>query len=551
MDFISFKEIESQVDSDVLENIKSQCYERVFSRSELKIVGKTKTGTRYRSTNIYETVFNEDKYKRIVRQYFIEHIHQKETKPSKKESKKEQNKTTKTKITKRKKKEIGKNITQREFFEHIFRDLFDNKRGEEDKKGRRIYLKSFIFDIDKELKLINERKVVSNVEKAIAYGKKCGYFTPSLFISHKFFTKEMLALLGVIVLDFDLDKANVVMTKEQVHKYIKKKLKVEPSMIWDTSTEGNFQACIRIKPMVGTPKSVHLYEQIVKEMIRKLGNVCDASAFEANHIFAIGRNNIRTGKYIRFYNETIHDINEFRWLLDERDKRRKKEQKVVNFKEESILRHPAIDALLTGKNIKFRDHGCFTAALVLRFLGKDELEAETHLLSNWLGNVNNESYDHKFTEREVLKCVKHAYSGRYRSFLSSWVETCTGIECNLRGYFRTTYIKTGAYNTDSKERILEYLRKNDGIVESNAPLLAEELGLSKKTLERLLPQMRKDNKIHYETVIGKGKKTTYTLVEQIELIPTIDIEEFKPTIQRVEEIGYLEQIMNDFVSLRV
>lgn len=550
MDFISFKEIESQVDSDVIENIKSQCYERVFSRSELTTVGKTKTGTRYRSRNIYETVFNEDKYKRIVRQYFIDHIHQKEVKPLKKESKKEQNKTTKKTPTKRKKKEIGKNITQREFFEHIFRDLFENRRGEEDKKGRRIYLKSFLFDIDKELKLINEQKVVSSVEKAIDYGKKCGYFTPSLFISHKFFTKEMLALLGVIVLDFDLDKANVVMTKEQVHKYIKKKLKVEPSMIWDTSTEGNFQACIRIKPMVGTPKSVHLYEQIVKEMIRKLGNVCDATTFEANHIFAIGRNNIRTGKYIRFYNETIHDINEFRWLLDERDKRRKKEQKVVNFKEESILRHPAIDALLTGKNIRFRDHACFTAALVLRFLGKDEIEAETYLLTNWLGNVNNERYDHKFTEREVMKCVRHAFSGKYKSFHSSWVETCTGLECNLRGYFKSTYQKTGAYVTDTKERFVEYLKKNNGVITATKQEIADIIGVTKRSLERLLPQMRKNNELQYETFLGKGKQTTYVLVEQMQLIPVIDIEEFKTTIERVEEIGYLEEIMNDFVSLR-
>lgn len=550
MDFISFKEIESRVDSDVIECIKNDCYERVFSHSELTKTGKTKTGTRYRSLNIYKTVFNEDKYKRIVRRYFIEHIQQEEKKPSKRESKKEQNETTKKTPTKRKKKEIGKNITQREFFEHIFRDLFDNRRGEEDKKGRRIYLKSFLFDIDKELKLINEQKVVSNVEKAIDNGKRCGYFTPALFISHKCFTKEMLSLMGVIILDFDLDKASVVMSKEQVYKYIKKKLKVEPAMVWDTSTEGNFQACILIEKMVGTPKSIHLYEQIVQEMIRKLGDVCDKSTWESNHIFAIGKNNDRTGKHIRFYSDTVHNINEFRWLLDERDKRKKKEQKVVNFKEESILRHPAIEALLSGK-VSWRDHACFTAALVLRFLGKDELEAETYLLTNWLGNVNNEKYDHSFTEREVLKCVKHAYSGRYRSFHSIWVETCTGIECNLRGYFRTTYVKTGAYITDSKERILEYLRKNNGIVESNAPLLAEELGLSKKTLERLLPQMRKNNKIHYETVIGKGKKTTYTLVEQVELIPTIDIEEFKPTSQRVEEIGYLEQIMNDFVSLRV
>ncbi|WP_220785141.1 hypothetical protein, partial [Bacillus sp. BML-BC021] len=71
-------------------------------------------------------------------------------------------------------------------------------------------------------------------------------------------------------------------------------------------------------------------------MIRKLGDVCDKSAFESNHIFSIGKNNIRTGKYTRFYSDAVHSINEFRSLLDERDKRNKREHQVVNFQEENI-----------------------------------------------------------------------------------------------------------------------------------------------------------------------------------------------------------------------
>ncbi|HDR7220631.1 TPA: hypothetical protein QCW55_005637 [Bacillus cereus] len=553
MDFISFKEIESQVSDDVLEHIKNDCYERVFSHSELTKIEKTKTGTRYRSLNVYKTVFNENKYTRLVRQYFIEHIHQEEVKPSKKtskkEAKKEQNKVSKTKIKKRKKKEIGKNITQREFFEHIFRDLFDNRRGEEDTKGRRIYLKSFFFDMDKELRLINEQKVASNLEKAIAHGRKYGHFTPALFISHRFFTKEMLSLLGVIVLDFDLDKTGIFMTKEQLYKHIKTMLQVEPAMIWDTSTKGNYQAAILIEKMVGTPKSIHLYEQIVKEMIHKLGDICDKSAWESNHSFAIGRNNIREGKYIRFYSNEVHSINKFRWLLDERDQRRQKETKVIDFKEVSIRKHPAITALLEG-DVYWRDHACFTAALVLRFLGKDEIEAETFLLTRWLSKVNNANYDHPFTEREVLKCTKHAYSGNYRSFHSSWVEICTGLECNLKGYFRPTYESKGIYQTDTKDLFVAFMKKNNGFYIGTKKSLAEELGVKYETLKKIIENMRKENELSYPTVRGQGKQTPFTLIEKAASIPVISIEEFKTTTQRINEIHDLETIVNDLVSLQ-
>ncbi|GAB6484415.1 hypothetical protein [Bacillus cereus] len=527
---LTFEEIEQQIDVVLLEEFKKQSTKKVFSHSELTLVQKTKHGKRYKSTNIYTYEVHKEEYKKLVREHYMQ-------------LQKEQQK----KDSKKRKKEKGKNITQREFFELIFRDHFDHRKGEKDKKGRRIYLKSFLFNINKETKIIDEKTVVRSSDKAIEKAKKFNYFTPNMFISHKFFSKEMLSLLGVIVLDFDLDKVGVVMTKEELRDYIKKKLKQEPTMIWDTTTPGNYQACFLIKPMVARPKSVHLYEQVVKEMIYTLGEVCDEAPFEANHIFSIGRNSNRTNRHIRFYNNKEHDIKQsFKWLLNERDKRREKNQPVVDFKVESFRRHPAIKALFNGE-VRWRNHACFTLALVLRFLGKDELEAETFITCEWLPKVNTIEYDHVFTEREAQHCTKHAYSGNYRNFHSKWIETVTGIECNLRGYFRfVPYVAKGIYNTDTKDRFMEFMEKNNNVYVGTQSEIAEMLNVKVETLKKIMQTMRKDNELDYPTVRGKGKQTTFTLVEeskQEEMIPIIDLEPYTNIEEQLEAIEELEGIM--------
>lgn len=528
---LTFEEIEQQIDVALLEEFKKQSTKKVFSHNEVTFVEQTKHGKRYKSTNIYKYEVHKEEYKKLVREHYMKMQQEQQKKDSKK-----------------RKREKGKNITQRKFLEHIFRDHFDHRRSEMDKKGRRIYLKSFMFNINKETQVIDEKTVVRSSDKAIEKAKKFNYFTPNMFISHKFFTKEMLSLLGVIILDFDLDKVGVVMTKEELCNHLKKKLKHEPAMIWDTTTPGNYQGCYLIQPMVGTPKSVHLYEQVVKEMIHKLGNICDEAPFEANHIFSIAKNSNKTNQHVRFYNDEVHDIKKsFRWLLNERDKRRAKSQPVIDFKTESFKKHPAIRALFDAK-VKWRNHACFTLALVQRFLGKDELETENFMICEWLPKLNSMDYDHPFTEREIMHCVKHAYSGNYKCFHSTWIEIVTGIECNLRGYFRyTPYVATGAYKMDTKDRFLEYLKKNNGVIESNVPELVEILGASKRTLERLLPQLKKQGKIQYETVLGAGKKTKYVLVEQQELLPVIDLEPYRKIEEQMQAIDELNEILEGII----
>lgn len=528
-----FKEIEKRVDPMIREFIKEHCYETVFDRTEIKEIGKTAIGTRYSSKYIYKKVFNEQEYKSMVRAYYLREIEPLEKKEKQK----------------RKKKELGTNITQEEFFQVIFREHFDHRRGEKDNKGRRIYLRSFLANIDAENHLIENFSAVTHIEKVIKQAKKYGYFTPNMFISHKFFTKEMLSLLGVIVLDFDLDSANMIMTKEEVYKYIKKKLNVESAMIWDTKTKGNYQAAILIHSMTGTPKSVHLYEQIVKEMCFKLGPMVDAACVNANHLFSIGQNNKRKGRLTRKYGETVYNIDDFRWLLLERDERRRKENpsKVMDFTKEAVRRHPAIKALFEAENITWRDHACFTLGLVMRFLGYSQEECENYILSVWQPKVDNLSvYGEHFTTREATKCIRHAYSDRYKCFHSHWVEVCTGMDCNLRGYFRFVNQNKGIYVTDTEERLKAFLRENNGVFEGKIADIVEKLSVKRRTLELWIENLRNNGELHYETKRGRGAKTTFILQESVkEMEMVIDMDDYKPIEEEMFQIFELEEAMKE------
>jgi hypothetical protein len=528
---VLFKEIEKRVDLMIREFIKDHCYETVFDRTEIKEIEKTAAGTRYSSKYIYKKVFNEQEYKSMVRAYYLREIEPLERKEKQKRNKKER----------------GTNITQEEFFQVIFREHFDHRRGEKDKQGRRIYLRSFLANIDSENHLIENSISATHIEKVIKQAKKYGYFTPNMFISHKFFTKEMLSLLGVIVLDFDLDSVNMVMTKEEVYNYIKKKLNIEPSMIWDTKTKGNYQVAILINSMTGTPKSVHLYEQVVKEMCCKLGSMVDAACVNANHLFSIGQNNKRKSRLTRKYNETIYSIDDFRWLLLERDERRRKENpsKVMDFTKEAVRRHPAIKALFEADAINWRDHACFTLGLVMRFLGYSQEECENYIRSVWQPKVDNLSvYGEHFTTREATKCIRHAYSDRYKCFHSHWVEVCTGIDCNLRGYFRFVNQNKGIYQTGNKKKLTAFLKANEGVFEGTREELAIASGINYKTLDRIVGELKKSNELHYETIKGAGNKTVYALQEAVkESEMVIDMDDYKSIDEEMYQIFELEEAM--------
>lgn len=470
---LTVHDVERLVHPDILGYLRDRSMEMQVT-TRLEEVRKSKAGTRYISKTICNgREMNQKKYKSLLIQYYKTHIEP------------ELEKENAIKVPK----DTGKNITQSEFFELIFRDNFEHRRGEIDAKGRRIYLKSFLFNIDHIKKVVNEKKVVRNLEKVLKRMKNYNYFTPNLFISHKFFSKEMLSLLGVIILDIDLDTAGVVMTKRELRRYIHKKLKVEPNLIWDTKTPGNYQVAFLIQNMTGTPKSVHLYESIVKEMIYQLGEFCDPSCASAAHIFSIPKNNKQKKRFVRKYHEEVFSINDFRWLLHERDKRREDENdnKVLDFSYEQMMRHEAIRKLHDG-DVSFRNHAAFTLALLYYATNKTQEECENFMYSVWSKTVT-EKGDHSFTDRELQHCIKHAYSGKYSGPSSKWISIVTGVD--FKYSIRRPNVNKGIYKMGNKQQFVQYLIENGGVIKSTQPELSEILGINIKTLKRILPELRK------------------------------------------------------------
>lgn len=526
------EEMEGYLDSAVIDYIKDHCYVKTFVTKQIKEIGTDNKGNKhYKSSNIYKKQLDKAKYESLVLQTFVSTILPDLEKETKKKD--------------RKKREIGRNITQREFFETLFRDLFDHRKNETDGKGRKINVRSFLVNIDTDTKMVENKVATHSLQHLFSKIKKYEFFTPGMFISHQFFTKEMLTLLGVIVLDFDLDSQGIFMSKEELYHHIEETLKVPPAMIWDTKTRGNYQACLLIQPMTGTPASVHLYEQVVKEMNQKL-KISDMACSQANHVFRIGKNDSRHQKFVRKYNENVYSINTFRWLLHERDERRRKEQashnKVLDFSLQAVKRHPAVQALFEGQIVGWRDHACFTLALVMRFLGYSQDECENFILSEWQPKVDNrQEYGHAFTTREASKCVKNAFSDRYKSFHSKWIEIVTGIECDLKGYIRVPYQAKGIYVTDTEERIKEFLRQQDNFYEGKIQDFVEALSVKRRTVEEVLYKLRQAGDVEYQTKRGKGAKTVFRLTEEKQLqwetvIETNSIETIDEELLKIAEL---------------
>jgi hypothetical protein len=473
-----------------LDYIKDQCYERKCIDKKLELIEENESGKKYRSSLYYQDVLKLKLYAQKVRQYFIS-------------------------IMPKQKNRQGTKISQKEAFEILFRDAFNHRTNEVDRIGKKRRNYVSLANICPEKKVISGRiKSVATMEQLLKHARGFGYFTPNMFYKYQARNKSELRHLVSIVLDFDLDTRCIVMSKDELHDFIVERIKVAPNLIWDTKTNGNYQASINIEIMPGMDKSVNLYEQIMKELAVKLEYV-DEACLTAEHYFSKPVNN--DGRSITMYHKNTISIDDFRWVLRDRDIRRKEESKskIVEFSHEAIRRHEAIYALFNAEIVEGRrNNACFTLALVMRHLGHSEEECENYIISEWYPAVKKRSIDKdRFTKSEAYKCVKHAYSGKYKSFDSNYVQLVTGIECDLGGYIRTPYENQGIYELNNKEKVIQFLTEQKGRFEGTMQDIADATLTKKRTLERVLKELREENVIAFESVKGRGKTTVYELVE--------------------------------------
>lgn len=390
---------------------------------------------------------------------------------------------------------FGKTMTHEEFYEFLFREYIAD-------------VKSYGF-------LGNERFDFSSclpfktVEMAKSLEIYASHFSISLFYKQTSRLKENIRYMVAIPFDIDWGKKGVQATMSEVWHWAKKHTGLEISALWKSKTPWCYHGCLRIEMMVGTPKSIHLMEWVAKELARVIN--ADLGGTHSNQWLRIGS---KVG--FRKYSDRIYDINELRKFLPSIEELEKRQNArivgVTSLDKYRVENHPAIRKLLSGEIVSWRNHACFTAALMLKVMGYSHAEAFEHLSGDWFANVNGTGWNEPFRLAEVKSSVKSAFSGKYMGPSKEWIYNVTGEEFpyNLT-YVRTTYKKAD----EIRVAIVQYLRERDGFVVAKQQELAESIGMPFASVKRALKWLKDNEVIDFESQRGGNKNvgTTFKLLQ--------------------------------------
>lgn len=419
----------------------------------------------------------------------------------------------------------GKKVKSDVMFEEIYRNLLDEK-------NRRTFLSNIKLASYKQFKC-------ENIEKVLEKKKNFTYFTPAVYWHHLRHTKEELIWLTCIILDFDFAKDGTgrTYTNDELAGILINEFDVVPNFIWDTKTPGNKQVAFLINPMPGTMNSIYLWESIVRRMAILTGS--DFSSTDAVHQFRIPK------KKLIQYSDEVYDIEDFAFVLEDKEiterleKERKKYSKVLSFTEHQIMNHKSIKILLDAEFDGSRNHAGFTIALLYYALGKTKDEVLEFLNGEWFRKVN-ENASKRYLRREVKDSVKSAYSGKYAGPSKEWIYALTGEEFPYN-LWKSSYVKKDEserkYKKGEKVRqlIIDWIRENSGETIPQEKL-AENLGVSHRTLKLQLKNLKEENVINFVTQKGRySKGTTFTYIpnENFEIAYDND---FKTTLEIYPEI---------------
>ena len=373
------------------------------------------------------------------------------------------------------------------------------------------------------------------IEKIHKRSNKFKYFTANTFNHPRNRSKEKLENLVFLALDFDLakDGSNRDFTADQLATAIFNELEIFPHFVWKTKTEGNYQAGFLIRAMIGNEKSVYLYEAILKRLAILLG--ADIAATDATHIFSVPDN-----VYKYEDSEKVYDMDEFKivldneWINDELAKRRKQYASgVIDFTEQILLRHPAIQKLMNAELIGYRNHACFTLALFLYSLGRTYKDTLAFFEEIWYVKLVENNYAQGFSKREMRKCIKSAFSGKYAGASSEYIELVTGEEFHLAVY-RSTYLKKSAEErvymakNELRTRLIDWIRKNEDVAVTQKEL-AELLEVSYRTLKLQIKALKDEGIINVSTSKGRNAKTRLELINN-----KFVVESYTPSYEAIE-----------------
>ncbi|HGO9422665.1 TPA: HTH domain-containing protein [Bacillus cereus] len=405
----------------------------------------------------------------------------------------------------------AKKVSKSTFFSAIFRKSLEEE-------NRRAFL------VNKNEMSVKQFRC-DQLDLFIKKSERFSYFTPAVYYHHRTRTKENLSYLNCIILDFDLAKDGTKRkyTTDDVAYACLNEFDALPHYVYPTKTEGNYNAVYLINPMIGTKNSVYLYEAIVKRMAILTG--ADFASTDAAHIFRVPSDEIYNYQSsseiydIEDFSDVLHN-QEINSLLEKERARYLRSNKVISFTEHQILNQKAVKMLLKAEFEHYRNHACFTIALLFYALQKSEEDALDFLTGEWFEKVNDERFSTRFTLKEVRDSVRSAYRGRYSGPSREWVEFLTG-EAFYFNIYRSSYVKKAdnerKYQRAEKvkEKLLEFIKDNQ-----DKPLkrdyICSVLDIAGRTLSRQIKALQEENQITFESKPGKngGYVFKYTVQDE-------------------------------------
>lgn len=381
---------------------------------------------------------------------------------------------------------FGKRLTGEEFYRFLFREYIED-------------VKSFGF-LSHEYHNYSSSLPFDTVEKARKLEVWASHFSIALFYKPTSRLKENIRYQLAIPFDIDWGKKGIKRTKSEVWHIVKERTGIELSALKKSKTDWCYHGILRIEMVTGTPKSIHLVEWIAKEFAKKINS--DLGGSNANQWLRINRNGMSWEKH----SDKIYNIDELKSFLPSEEELEKRQNAVTSgvtsLSQYKIENHPAIKALLGGDIISWRNHACFTAALMLRLMDYSASEAEEHLSGDWFENVNGSEWDEAFTLKEVRDCVKSAYSGKYQGPSKEWIYNVTGKEFEYNLYYvRTKYKKAD----EVRAAIVNFIRKNEGIAVKQREM-AEVIGMPLSSVERAIKWLKDNEVITYHSSRGGNNR---------------------------------------------
>ncbi|RUT39483.1 hypothetical protein EJP82_25980 [Paenibacillus anaericanus] len=342
---------------------------------------------------------------------------------------------------------------------------------------------------------------VQDKDEIISFADKSRWFTPNLFnLKHCGRTKKNVQYINAFVIEFDCYLPSVL----DVIDRIEESGLEPPHFLIRSKTPGHWHVYWIIDPIPAFSNVKVHTERITKYMANTMG--ADVQAVGVERWFAVPHSDIYkyapSSKFYTYqYFKDWYETN-FEFSTSKNQQPTRKNGKILKM---DVFGHPAIKKLMQGFSVGQRDHACFTLALLFYSQDWSEEQALDELM-DW-NNRNTE----QMSKKQIIKCLRSAYSGKYKGPKSEYVEYLTGIPFKLQIMREYKGERTYQKLYDIQYRILQLIRKEGTLKLSQSDIakaINAPLRSVKKAIKELI-ELKRIRKIGGGT--GPGNNASYKL----------------------------------------